>query len=479
MTKKIKVGLIIALAAVCASCTIAGCKVGSATREDILASYTGACVTYYGNGGYFNDSTTITVREIYYQADGVPFFDIKEKGNETKEFIDHGGYNLLGWYKVETYGEGDHSGEEMFTYEGEAVYKIKATNEDGSVKTDKKGNVVYVVDDSNRPMYATAGNMGNSSKYVSESNITPVLSDVKLTESDLLKSGSKISVGAKWKETQRIEYVLVSDVAMTDKDGNTYQSGDVLDDAHQFGTGETVQPMTIKPLDSSNCTWLANYLDEACTVPVTSNTVINRPAEGNAKIYSKYIKGVWTIVSTPADVAAMFNNTVAGSNFYVLNDIVCDGQNANFKSNGVSGTIEGNNHTISNLNLITPRTGNLSIAQNGSVNSLFGEIKSGSYIKNITFENVTVNLSTSSRYSVELYGVYSKLEQGAEFGNVAIRGLTLKVAATGAADALDVISNYKAGEKEDGWLFGGESGDAAFLAAHTDVTVTGASITAA
>ena len=65
MTKRFKVYLLLLLSAACIACTLVGCKIGRAGREEVLAGYK-AHVTYYSNGGFFDDSTTITVRDLYF-----------------------------------------------------------------------------------------------------------------------------------------------------------------------------------------------------------------------------------------------------------------------------------------------------------------------------------------------------------------------------------------------------------------------------
>ena len=85
MTKKLKVYLLIVFAAACLACTLVGCKIGRPGRSELLAGYD-THVTYYSNGGYFDGSTTLRVRELYFKSENgsVPFFEITEDSKGMK-----------------------------------------------------------------------------------------------------------------------------------------------------------------------------------------------------------------------------------------------------------------------------------------------------------------------------------------------------------------------------------------------------------
>ena len=189
MTKKLKAILLIILGAVCAALlAFAGCKVGREGRDEVLAPYK-AHVTYYGNGGYFDSSTTLNVRDLYFKInpetpEGVPFFDITNVSSGMK--IDRTGYNLLGWYLPATYSEGAHAGEIIYTYtytEGKTEYTepVYPVTKNGKVVTDKV---------TGRPVFARE----NVEEEILEADIRLVTSEQLVDSSHIGGEGENLIV---------------------------------------------------------------------------------------------------------------------------------------------------------------------------------------------------------------------------------------------------------------------------------------------
>lgn len=102
------------------------------------------------------------------------------------------------------------------------------------------------------------------------------------------------------------------------------------------------------------------------------------PENPEITVYTKWLDGVYTLVSTGRDMVGINS----GTNLYLLNDVDLSGISTNLVDE-YRGIIEGNGFTISNWSVArtTPRT---------ETNfGLFTQLR-GATIRNVTFENCTV-----------------------------------------------------------------------------------------
>ncbi len=389
MTKRLKVYLLIAFAAAGAACTLAGCKIGRPGRAEILAGYD-SHVTYYSNGGSFNDSSTTTVMEIYYKAgnEGVPFFNVTNKTREYGLDVVRRGYNLIGWYEPERYTAEDKPDSE-YVEEGDIKFVITyVPDANGNIPEDageglgetvteavfplKNSNGSYIVDSTNdRPVFARMNNDGSlKDEQILEARVTAVPDETKLVagfnEEDkevnnltIMRDDSKY-VCAAWERAASIRYNLI----VTDENGNVLADADKDDPTYYkvFDNegnevskyknedaidllpihGDTVTPLDRAPLEISGLTFVRTYMDKALTERVHS---IPKPEKTEkdkdpiVDVYCRYVLGDWTVVTAKKviEVQADYESRIktmfsglwnADSKYLIIDDIDCTGFSA-------------------------------------------------------------------------------------------------------------------------------------------------------
>lgn len=486
MTKRLKVGLVMFFAAVAAACTVAGCKIGEPDKNQILAGY-GPHVIYYSNGGKYDGSTTLTVRDFYFKVadrelDGVPFYDIGTNSGNVK--VERSNYELLGWYLPERYPEGDaHAGEIMYTY-------TFAPDEDRPAELitqpvypvlDEKGN--SVTDSKNdRPVFAREG----VDEQIQEDDVRLVVSDTRITSDYIVKSDTRdnpLIVCAKWGRAMEIVYKLV----VTDADGNlstkefegedgkiysndaeseeAYTEKNTLDTL-EFGKGETQTPSGTERVKLAGTTFVRNYLDAELTIPVAP---ITRPEDDkNPVVYCHYVEGDWTVITNDSTaVSKMFTSLYRGGNYYIIDDITyatnAQAINLNYATDFTDAVIKCNKpHKISNLRFAGNSLENLDSV------SVFGSWGANFTVSDLTLENVSITASSGG--NITLYAVCSSSQANPENIDLKIEGLTATVNLPADRRLLN--------NKDTKWLCGGSlATDRAFLENYTGLVINNAEIT--
>ncbi|MCM1555922.1 MAG: InlB B-repeat-containing protein [Anaeroplasma bactoclasticum] len=120
------------------------------------------------------------------------------------------------------------------------------------------------------------------------------------------------------------------------------------------------------------------------------------------KIYVKFIKGSYTLVSTYDELVK------ATGNIYLLNSIDCDGKTLNF-GREFQNEIEGNHFTISNFKI---EGSNRLIAKY----SIFASLLDGAKIENVTFDHFTIEVLSRTYRELRIAGL-----AGEATGNVEIK----------------------------------------------------------
>lgn len=399
MTKRLKVYLLIVFAAACLACTLVGCKIGRPGLSELLAGYDGR-VTYYSNGGEFNDSSTISVLEIYYKAGSgeVPFFNITPKTTKEGVKVERNGYDFIGWYEPARYTAEDAPAED---YIGEIKYELTYTPDaDGNIaeefdeenaKTEavfpvlKNGNQV-IDSETDRPLFTR----WEKDDRIKEKNVTVVWLDDKVvadSESNNLKitRDTDAVVCAKWVPSAKINYYLVvtdeTGKVLDDKTeyvdtetGKKYKNGSLLISDTMVGDGET--PADRERVGLEGLTFVKTYMDEGMTQNVE---YVPRPETVGAaaeKVYCRYIVGDWTVIN-PNDsdkVRQMFSGIdKTTAKFLIMDDVDYKGTSLPLRVGGTSAaTIICNGNkplTISNLRF----TINSTVVRRGAY-SIFGAI---------------------------------------------------------------------------------------------------------
>ena len=404
MKKRWKWKLIAFFAVLASVLLLGGCKFQYTLEEKREETGMNACVTYYtnGNGAYFG--TDVTMKKLYL-ADGSVAINIgvDRVTNGTIPTPTRSNYTLLGWYEAETDDNGNPLKDETT---GEVVLKKQAFD----------------------------------FKY-------------------RLQDGDDIVLYAKWQRNEAVNVYLICDEMDTPfvVDGVTLNNKDFLKSYNYQSNNQ--RPMPGSTPTVAGYTAFDFYMDEACTQKVAWPLVRDR--DGDCKIYLKYIKGDWTILRDAESVQAMFTST-ATRNYYLANDIDCDGETMKASST-FNSNLQGNGYTIKNLNVSAGSIKDMSVA-------MFGKLGAKAKIENVTFENVKLSCSLATDVHAEAYLFFSSTVSGATISSVTLKGnLTIDV----KREKSGILDNMV---KNNAWvytnvLFGGYATDEEALNSALGITV--------
>lgn len=351
--------------------TIAGCQVTQSLDEFREENNLPAQVTYYANGGLFENNTD--QKDLYYTA-GDKAADIGNVSFTSGSIsISRDDYEFLGWYYVEL----DEKGEPIL---------------------DENGNLV----------------LGEEVDF-----------------SKALENSDHWKVAAAWTALSKVKVQLVCDdtATLTVSDTLSYQNGDVIKE-YSFNSTGIVQSTTSAPIKVANnaYSFVEFYADESCTTQVEWPI---QKGEADIIIYAKYIEGNWKMLKEADDVKDMFADTALSTNrYYLVNDIDCSVLSKAISSvTKFNCELQGNGHTISNLSIQKTKLSNASKV------SFLGELGEAAVIENVTFDNITARFETIPNAFIETYFVFTSKAETAKISNVAISGSMEVVLASGASIA--------------------------------------------
>ncbi len=457
MKAKTRIKLILALAAAMAAALIGGCTIGLAGYEQTLEDYNlTALVTYYGNGGYFDSSTSILYRLVG-SEEGSAFYNIQS--SDTSTTVTRGtGWTFVGWYYIETVEiETDGETEDYYVCEDDTVAA------DFTLTEDEEERVVVVENDGKLVISRTDYEM--LIRYAELASELPMLKLTDEVDATMKLSEGHIYLAANWVVAQGVNYQLVMadggsgitySYSSTDADGNAVTaSGEIKEGeviyTDYFGSSSSLSVLTGSPVTTLNNsynmtdgTWLEYYWDEECTQPVTGT--IAKPESGDVTVYALFTTGLWTVVKDASGVKSIF--TSSSSDYYLLNDVDCTDTTVTAMST-FSGTIQGNGHTISNL---TVRATNIATGNYAA----FGTLRSDASITDVTFDNLTVNYTTreplaGSTYTPYIYMLFCGVNTGATptISGVKITNSTMNLTVeTGVT-----VMNIQSESDTDSWLY--------------------------
>ncbi len=431
MTRKLKILLISVLfvvATVCV-CAFAGCKV-KYTVDELKEKYgLTAQVTYFlnSNDGTFNDNAF--VKDLYFEAGQKPMnigsSDLISGSSDLKINV---GFNFTGWYEVEK---------------------------------DSAGN----------PRYTDGGVYSDGDKYDGTKKI--VMSDKPYDFSKPLEEGEHVYVcGDFFKDVRLVQKLICidegdgtfnligytdGDTTVTVKDGEeiAYGSRNIpktggLDD-NTAALQDRFQGYTVEGFYQKVGEEYVPFTDWPVKYPTTTN------AEGkydDVELYVKMLKGEWDIISTPANVARMFNG--GSKNYYIKQDIDGNGREISYMRTGLTGKIWGGTEGRKLSNFVVKST----IERSAGGAAIFGNIGENAVIKNVSFENFNVEFTVASgttRFDPEsgtvittpndadISFVANKISEKATIDNVSISGnLNITLSDNSSVTATTA----------DNWLFG-------------------------
>ncbi|MBE7086538.1 MAG: hypothetical protein E7366_05260 [Clostridiales bacterium] len=364
MKRKFKNKLLIILTVLASLFIFGGCTLGETFEEILSTRDLNPYVTYYANGGIFEDKKS--EKNIYYKI-GSGVLNIAETSNTTSGTVkvNRDGYTLLGWYFVEL----DEEGKPIFEDEEKGLYKLGE----------------------------------------------PV--DFKKT---LVKDEHWI-IAADWQPMTKVNVVLAVEEGKTlpvaTEDGEKmFKNGDVIGSIEYDTTGNAYDVGEIVEVKDKAFTFIKYYADAACTQTVSWPL---KPLDTDDTVYAKYIEGDWTLVSSAKDVRTMFSKTGAKERYWILNDIDCKGS-AITSATTFAAEVQGNGFTISNFKVIK---GEIS---SGAVVALFGNITATAKLENVTFANVSMEYTVKSG-PLNIYFAYASLDDAATVTNVSLQGkMTIK-----------------------------------------------------
>lgn len=399
MAKKLKLKLITvfgAIAIICL-CIFAGCKF-SYTVDEIKERYNlTAQVTYFINGdaATFNDNSK--VKNLYYASGSKPMnigVDSLVSGSSAMKLST--GYNFSGWYYVET----DTDGAPLYS--------------DGIKK--------YV--EGEEYDYSLGMKVGEAADFTK-----------------LLQDGDHIYVCGEFYEDVKLRFKLLCaedkfDMNYSVKNGNeekevTVTEGNLIE-GHEFNIPKNGLSVILpREIAISGYTVIGLYSDAEGTASFNSWPI--RYPEPNEEgkyddfvLYAKVLEGKWTTVSTPNEFALIFGD-YSGTQFYITQDIDCGGlQTGTLYS--FSGAVRGaklaggGTVTVSNFN-----ARNAEGLTSYSSASLFGEITNTAVIKNVTFDNFSVEFSVRNNADPNVCLFSYRIADGAKFENFTMSNGQLKL----------------------------------------------------
>ena len=184
--------------------------------------------------------------------------------------------------------------------------------------------------------------------------------------------------------------------------------------------GGTLNSLTQKSrIKRDGYTLFGIYQDENCTIPWKDDYTHKGYMNGKEQIggteyaYTTWIKGTFSFMSTADDAVYLSS----GASVYLLDDIDLAGKAWTGYGTSYGGIIEGNNHTIKNITLKFPVFGH----KNADC-GLFGRLLEDAVLRNITFENIVIEVDDDSSMTRVLGLLAGTIENGVKFENVKITG---------------------------------------------------------
>ncbi len=243
-----------------------------------------------------------------------------------------------------------------------------------------------------------------------------VLKNTPFDFSTRLQKGDEIVLYAKWQKNESIHVYLTCneiDAPFMVKRGEenvVVENGGWLIDYPYAADGTRAEPTTSMYPSVTGYTLYDFYLDAECTEKVSWSSL-----RGDCNIYAKYIVGDWTFLKAANDVKKLFIAN-AKTNFYLRNDIDCTGLTGVKGVPNFNAVLEGNNFTISNL---TIEAGTYTISD--KTISMFGNMKENAALKNVTFDNITINGTLRPNIKVKVYALFESRVDATVIENVTLK----------------------------------------------------------
>lgn len=197
-------------------------------------------------------------------------------------------------------------------------------------------------------------------------------------------------------------------------------------------SGNAAQVNSIKEPSWTGNTFIQMYEDEACSKELTvsaSNPFTHGCTQENPirEVYAQFMEGRWELIRNATDMRTISE----GSNLYFFDDVDLstlankDGLTGITIPTNFKGTIEGNGHTISNLNFVREGTTGTAKPSNFCL-GMFSRLN-GATIRNVTFKDCTVQGVVKQLSDEYYYGFIAGQTMGeCTFENITFDNCTLK-----------------------------------------------------
>lgn len=191
---------------------------------------------------------------------------------------------------------------------------------------------------------------------------------------DTLLSEEQLTLYAGWKKAVKLTYALYY------FDENNEQK---LLGEYEVTPGKTFDDWRRLAKSRIGYTPLGYFSDPECSVEWDKSFAHPGQEEDlEVPVYVNYLKGIWTFVNTFEDFEKAISN---GANIQLNADI--DGNGKTLALNDYGGILEGNGHTVSNFKMEK-------LKRNKTYScSIFNNLLDGAKISNVTFSDVTYDLS--------------------------------------------------------------------------------------
>ena len=424
MNKKIKL-LVIACLVVLVCLAIASCS-GNDVYDKYDKSGYNITVKYDANGSYFGNAGQLYVTDTYSQEslkvnkDGKleivlvnPEDEIRGKAN-AQEIARAAmpGYSFAGWYSE----------------------RKEATDANGNVKKDDKGNTVYIY--SGKWNFDGTYLLDDKDYTASEPAVTFYAAWVRNPSVEIY-DGENLVATYEIKNPMLGKNSIISAPYLDLKKGE-YNFG-TLKDALAYGTSTKYSwiERSVSEVNGSTVTSFFDglYLDPECQNPISeeqAHTYTYDEATATIddltmKLYINYEEktGDWYRIYSAKQFV---NNAKTDGNYEIMADLEFDALTAwprVFTNNDFSGTIEGNGFKISGVSIESNA--------NSQYLGMFKAITKDAKIENVTFDGISALVDKAYRTPGARYAVIaSAIEEGFKFENVEFTNVVLKIAASSA-----------------------------------------------
>lgn len=481
---KKKICTILSLSCIAAACVFAaGCAEKSAV-DKLREAGCKVFVTYNANGGKFIGT------EKVYLLDGInpddscwtksddgkthikltdPTNKLRPTGTNDKMTLTKTEYSLAGWYrnrellKDEKGNALDEAGN-VLTQKDE-MYFLKLTNEDGSERkvTVCDGQYFYEGKASDGGIVKDTA----TNKYVYERSkaeakiaemVTPAYSysgywDFATDEIEYAESDGEVSLTlyAGWVPYYQYYYYAKNDSGEWEKYGTTYfdyvlsssgnekyaDQGEMYLPNWQGGNGamnysHTYIDKSTKEFPSiAGKTFKAAYADKECTQQYTDKITHNGtldpatalPKDRIQNVYVEFDNEEMFKIETAEQLAA---NAKTNGSYEILNDL--DFEKTTWPAVFTTGAFTGKMFSATDKS-VTLKNVKAQYAATTANGGLFGLIAAGAQLRNLRFENVTMDFaSVTSRETDTSYGLFSgNVDEAAQIENITVSGAKLRL----------------------------------------------------